>query len=51
MLFYDLMAYSWLSIVQTLDMSCRAYLHQVLVAGVVLCQQDEVIIAPVIRVL
>ena len=32
-------------------MSCRTYLHQILVAGVVLGQQDEVVIASVIRVL
>ena len=39
------------TIVHTLDMGDRDYLHQVLVAVVVLCEKDEVVIGPVCLVL
>ena len=50
-LLYDFVTDTRLVIVFSLDMSCRDDLHQVLVAIVVLGQQNKVIIASVILVL
>ena len=51
MLFNDFMTYSRLTIVQSLDVSCRTYLHKVLVAGVILGEKYEMVVASVIGIL
>ena len=45
------MADARLVVIFTLDMSGRTYLHKVLVAVVVLCQEDEMVVASVVLVL
>ena len=50
-LLHDLMADARLLVVFTLDMTGRNDLHEVLVAVVVLCQEDEVVVASVVLVL
>ena len=50
-LLHDLMADARLLVVFTLDMTGRNDLHEVLVAVVVLCQEDEVVVSSVVLVL